>query len=614
MSMSRKSKAPILILSLHEIRHEWILNSILTVSIASIIAPLLILLGLKYGLIDYWTTSLVQDPVNREIRPSVLEIKDEFTEDWFRKYSMRKDIQFLVPMTRSAASSVTIKKNGKTRLLDLYPTDNGDALILENNGKIPAEGEAVVSLGAANDFGIKLNDVLDVKVTRTTKGKRVFVKEQFKIISILSPRAGMQARLYAAKEFVSDVEIYKDGNAVPRRGWKGGGASPKIVMDGVYIIVDNLLSDKLKTHLVIRTGFSSLEEFSSEKLQNLYGITLNKIKKVYKLSVIKSPVGFKSFKQIKAKLRSVRSILIPFVNGVGFIDTATNKVIKYGAISLGDKKSTELGIASLPWGKLSQKKIFQDVSFAVSSQSPRLDSSVLNVSVSIKNNKTIEIPIIVSGALDKTLLIPFELAGMLRSGLLREIEYDKQTKTLNYSRSGYYGFRMYARTIDDVLNIERDLRESGIKTITAASSISRIKLIDSGLSKMFWLIAIVGILGGLTTLIASFFASVKRKSKELGIMRLLGISVNQIFRFPVYQSIIISSVSVVLAFLAYFTLAEIINKVFSQDLPLGQKICYMPTEYLFFAGLITILFSILSSFFAAYQTTKIDPAEAIRDE
>lgn len=619
-SVPKKSQAPMLSLSLSEIKHEWMLNSILVISIASIIAPLLILLGLKYGLIDYWTTSLVQDPVNREITPSVLEAENKFTEDWIQKYSKRQEVQFLVPMTRSASSNVTIKVRGKIHLLDLFPTDKGDALLLENNGKIPNEGEAVITRRAANDYGIDLNESLQVKITRMVKGKKKSVEEKFKIISILSPRAGMLPRMYASKVFVSDVEKYKDGNAVPERGWKGASSLPKILMDGVYIITDKPLSDKNKSLLVMHTGFTELEEFSNKDLINLYNLKFEQKKYVYKLKVFKSPVGLKSYRQIKNKLRGTFNILIPFVNNIELINKSTNKNLKYIALSLSEKKSLALGLTPQPWGDLTEKRIFKDIAVAVSSWYTKNEANKtpLIITVKTKNNKTIELPILVSGSVnlksDKSIIIPFELIGMFRSGLVREIEYDKHVNSLNYARSGYYGFRMYAKTIDDVLKIEEDLRKKGIKTNTAAASISRIKMIDSGLSNMFWLIAIVGILGGLTTLIASFFASVKRKTKELGIMRLLGISASQIFRFPIYQSIIISSVSVLLAFVAYFTLANVINNVFSQDLPLGQKICYMPFEYLFFAGLITISASVLSSFIAAYQTTKIDPAEAIRDE
>lgn len=619
-SAPKKSKAPMLSLSLSEIKHEWMLNSILVISIASIIAPLLILLGLKYGLIDYWTTSLVQDPVNREITPSVLEAENKFTEGWIQEYSKRQDVQFLVPMTRSASSNVTIKVRGKIHLLDLFPTDKGDALLLENKGKIPNEGEAVITRRAANDYGINLNESLQVKITRMVKGKKNTVTETFKIISILSPRAGMLPRMYAPKAFVSDVEKYKDGNAVPERGWKGGDSLPKVLMDGVYIITDKPLSDKHKSLLVMRTGFTELESFPLKDLIKLYDLKIDKNKSAYKLKVFNSPVGLKSYRQIQNKLRGTSNILIPFVHNIELRNKETNTNLKYIALSLSKKKSLILGLTPQPWGDITEKRIFKDIAVAVLSlhDKKEVNKTPMIITVKTKNNKKIELPILISGftnlKLDNKIIIPFELIGMLRAGLVREIEYNKRANSLNYARSGYYGFRMYAKTIDDVLNIEKDLRKRGIKTNTAAASISRIKMIDSGLSNMFWLIAIVGILGGLTTLIASFFASVKRKTKELGIMRLLGISASQIFRFPIYQSIIISSISVLLAFVAYFTLANVINNVFSQDLPLGQKICYMPVEYLFFSGLITISASVLSSFIAAYQTIKIDPAEAIRDE
>jgi hypothetical protein len=77
---------------------------------------------------------------------------------------------------------------------------------------------------------------------------------------------------------------------------------------------------------------------------------------------------------------------------------------------------------------------------------------------------------------------------------------------------------MYARSIEDVEPLRHFLANQGIEALTKAYEIERVRSVDRGLTKIFWLVAVVGIAGCLATLAASFASSVERKRKDLGIM------------------------------------------------------------------------------------------------
>ena len=53
-------------LAVADLRHEWILNLCMILALAAVLAPLLLLLGLKHGTITTLRDRLVEDPVNRE--------------------------------------------------------------------------------------------------------------------------------------------------------------------------------------------------------------------------------------------------------------------------------------------------------------------------------------------------------------------------------------------------------------------------------------------------------------------------------------------------------------------------------------------------------------------
>ena len=95
----------ILRLAFKDIRHDWLLSVCLVLAIASIIAPLLILFGIKFGTIQTMRGRLIEDPKNREIRPLMTK---SFEREWFDSLkSTVPGISFVVPMTRQISTSIS---------------------------------------------------------------------------------------------------------------------------------------------------------------------------------------------------------------------------------------------------------------------------------------------------------------------------------------------------------------------------------------------------------------------------------------------------------------------------------------------------------------------------
>jgi putative ABC transport system permease protein len=211
-------------------------------------------------------------------------------------------------------------------------------------------------------------------------------------------------------------------------------------------------------------------------------------------------------------------------------------------------------------------------------------------------------------------IVPAELAGMIRTGVQRPLQFDALSKTLVLGRAEFGGFRLYARTIDDVEPLEKLITDQGISVISQKQSIARIRILDQALTRMFWLVAVVGIVGGAAALIASLYAAVERKRRDLGMLRLLGISRRGVFLFPIYQSGCLALCGSLTALLGYALLSTIINQAFAAELDMGQKLCRLPSEYLAAAVLGTVACAIACALIAGFKATQIDPAEAIRDE
>ncbi|NOG82766.1 MAG: FtsX-like permease family protein [Planctomycetes bacterium] len=213
-----------------------------------------------------------------------------------------------------------------------------------------------------------------------------------------------------------------------------------------------------------------------------------------------------------------------------------------------------------------------------------------------------------------TAFVPARLAGILNLFKLRNITFDNRISEFVLSRRGYAGFRLYASTIDDVDRIRQHLEEEGIPVHTEAERIRDVSELDTYLTLIFWLIAAVGIIGGVAALMASLYASVERKRKDLSILRLIGLSGASLLRFPIYQGIIIAVGGVCMAFLFFESLAWIINSLFSSHLQVEESLCCLSIWHLLIILGTTVAVAVLAGTIAAWRVTRIEPAEALRDE
>ena len=615
MTHTRTHASTVWYLALSDLWHEWVLTLCLVLALAAVIAPLLLLMGLKYGTIETLRDRLVQDPVNRRVLPIRTQL---YRPSWFEELGERSDVAFVTPTILPAASVIHAVGPGTEgrELLDMVPTGPGDPLLLENGGVIPAAGQGVLTASAARKLGVLVGDRIEAQVVRVRRGRSERALAALTVAAILGPRAGHKPRLYVPLSFVSDVETYKEGMAVPDRGWPGGSPVPYPSFDGIIVALERRLDDVALSSLPVNTGLSSAQEISPGEFARRYGLDdVGDGWFFYQLSTHTATVHKSSYDAIKRKLRGRAAVIMPYAEGIQ-LALDTGPPFPVAGFSLSASHARRLGLAAMPWGKIDFKRESHDLASIALPEGLVGDNTPESVAVTLfngKENAVMPLSVVAYGNSDIA-LVPIELAGMLRTGLDRPLSYSDSERTLILNRIGFRGFRVYARSIDDVQVIADHLRTQGIETMTQAAAIERVRILDRGLTRIFWLVAIVGIVGGVAALIASLYASVQRKRREIGIIRLIGISRRQVFNYPVYQALFIGGAGVMLALGAYLLLARVINLLFASDLDLGRRICVLPGSYVLTAIVGTLAVAFLASLYAARQATAIDPAEALRDE
>jgi putative ABC transport system permease protein len=177
----------------------------------------------------------------------------------------------------------------------------------------------------------------------------------------------------------------------------------------------------------------------------------------------------------------------------------------------------------------------------------------------------------------------------------------------------YPSFRLYARSIYDVATLRDMFFEQGLEVYAKVEEIEVVQSLDRSFTLIFRLIAIVAVFGYFASMASNVLASVNRKSRHLGVTRLIGFSTGSIVWFPIVQSLATSILGTVTAICFYLVVEMLINRMFSQYLSAGEYVCRLSLGHLTVALGFTVAMSIMASAYAAFRVAKIEPSEVIRD-
>src|SRR5690606_4857082 len=152
----------------------------------------------------------------------------------------------------------------------------------------------------------------------------------------------------------------------------------------------------------------------------------------------------------------------------------------------------------------------------------------------------------------------------------------------------YAGFRLYARSIDDVADLSADLLAQQIDVRTRAADIDLVKNLDRNLSIVYWIIAVIVIGGFCLSFGTSLWANVHRKAREFSLLRLIGFSAQGIVWFPLIQALLTGVLGSLLACAVYFMIQCTLNGVFIDTMGAGQAVCRLHPLHLLVALVLTL--------------------------
>lgn len=204
-------------LAWHDYRREGRLSACAVLALVAVLAPLLVLFGLKFGLVSTLTERLERDPGIREVIPLG---GGRFGREAIDALRERADVAFALPRTRQIAATAELSAGAGSVTVEMIPTAPGDPLLPGQRQHLPLD-RVVLSQRAAEKLGVAVGDELQAAFGRQVAGRSEFQRTRLQVEAVLPLAAFARDALFADLSLLEAAEDYRDGLAVPAFGWPG---------------------------------------------------------------------------------------------------------------------------------------------------------------------------------------------------------------------------------------------------------------------------------------------------------------------------------------------------------------------------------------------------------
>lgn len=568
--------------ALAEIRHEWLFALGVAFAVCSVITTTSLLWGTRSGMITSMRNRLMRDPTVRELA-AVENVS--LARRWFDDLLKDPRVDFLVPsvgrinLDGTVTTTTTPVRKSDAAYIPTAPGDPlGGGLRVSNMPKQPVP--CIVSAMVAEELGAGEGAILRIEVTRNDNGGIVRAPLDLRVERVLGINESRRRLVFLPLAIIESIETFKKGWAVPSLKWpRSDNIEIPAILDALTLVLPESIP---------------LARFKEDL----------------------SSLGF-SYTVVEGDAsRHARILLNGGSDGLSF-PMLKRLLSPYGDYN-PDLHLHAVAMANIDGGNATLRAKETAVSlkdFLLANVISPSRSGLTSVQITTPsgNISQLHIPLEPTGSADES-LVPARLAGILGAAKRRPIIYDDETGEAIPSREEYAGFRLYAKRLEDVASLRRDLATQGIKVRTSEDRIDSVLAIDAALGKFLAFIISAGAMGGCGALFASIHLSVERSRRSFAVLQLMGVPSLHVVASSVVQAIILVCAGTLFSFVLFQIGSRMLTAVFSGRGEAENRVCVLSAGQWGFLLATSLVFAIIATLPALRRTRCVDPAVIARGE
>jgi putative ABC transport system permease protein len=196
-------------LSLRDLLHDRTLALCSIVGLAAVLAPLIVLFGLKHGIIEGLRAELIENPRSRMV---VNAANRSFDRPFLDRLAARPDVAFVIPRTRTLNTEARFERPDRAGTViraELLATAPGDPLVQG----LPRQGvlEVLPSASVAARLGLSPGMPVTLRALRGEAGAREMMSLPLTVSAIAPPAAFGRDGVFVDLRLLLLVDRFTDG-------------------------------------------------------------------------------------------------------------------------------------------------------------------------------------------------------------------------------------------------------------------------------------------------------------------------------------------------------------------------------------------------------------------
>ncbi|MGW8463735.1 ABC transporter permease [Pseudomonas sp. CLCA07] len=203
-------------LALQDLWHDRKVSLCIAASLVAVIAPLLLLFGLKHGVVSQLQDELLRDPRNLEVK---MLSNGNYDTAWIERLRLRPETGFALGQTRSLNTQADLLI-GMQRFVEgaeIIATEPGDPQL--NLAPLnPVGNQVILSASAAQRLQAKAGDSVQLRALRRLEGVNERGEMTLTVLAVLDGARFGRAAGFVAPPLLLDLERFRDGYQVSAFG------------------------------------------------------------------------------------------------------------------------------------------------------------------------------------------------------------------------------------------------------------------------------------------------------------------------------------------------------------------------------------------------------------
>ena len=197
-------------LAIYDLIYDKKMSFLVISGLLAVIAPLLLLFSLKFGIFYQLQNKLSNNPYNLELK--ITNARKRLDANWFKMVEKNPNVKFVIPLTRHLNMEGDFKsEKSYAKDISLVPTKEGDPLI--SNYSIKDNYQIIISSFLAQELQVKKNDKVKLFINRQLAGNKENKRFDLEVIGIADEAyLRNKALTFISSNLLIEIEQFIDNN------------------------------------------------------------------------------------------------------------------------------------------------------------------------------------------------------------------------------------------------------------------------------------------------------------------------------------------------------------------------------------------------------------------